>query len=384
MQTILYLELNGFALVVLLLIFLNVRHQKGKYLLEQKLFLALLLSNALILILDSAMWLLDGRKGFFIRGIYLLVTVVYYSLNPVISMIWSLYVDYLICRDESRLRRMFGWMMVPVCVNAALSFMGIWGNFLFNIDGNNVYHRGKLFYMMAAISYLYLIYTLLFIIVKQKQMKDEKKGYHAIPILAFAVPPFIGGILQTLFYGVSLIWVSMTISILIIFINFQNYQLYTDHLTGLFNRRQLDNYLQGRLRSGSGGNLIGGIMIDLDSFKEINDIYGHNAGDQALEYSAKIFMNTFRRNDFIARYGGDEFIIIMELEDSGDLMRAIERLKENIRQFNLRTVVPYKIGLSMGYDLFDCRSGKSVTDFLKHIDGLMYRDKLNNRGLKHA
>lgn len=384
MQTMLYLELNGFALAVLFLIFLNVRHQKEKYLLEQKLFLALLLSNALILLLDSAMWLLDGKTGFFVREIYLLVTVVYYSLNPIISMIWSLYVDYLICRDEIRLRRMFAWMMVPVCVNAVLSFMSVLGNCLFYIDGNNVYHRGKLFYIMAAISYLYLIYTLLFIIAKQKQIKDKKKGYHAIPILAFAVPPFIGGILQTLFYGVSLIWVSMTISVFIIFINFQNYQLYTDHLTGLFNRRQLDNYLQERLQSSSGGNLIGGIMIDLDSFKEINDLYGHNAGDQALEYSARIFRNTFRRNDFIARYGGDEFIIIMELEDSGDLMRAIERLKENIRQFNLRAIVPYRIGLSMGYDLFDCRSGKSVNDFLKHIDGLMYRDKLNNRGLKHA
>nr|WP_319488853.1 hypothetical protein [uncultured Caproiciproducens sp.] len=72
----------------------------------------------------------------------------------------------------------------------------------------------------------------------------------------------------------------------------------------------------------------------------------------------------------------------MEIEDGSDLTRAIERLKENISQFNFGAVVPYTISLSLGYDLFDCRSGKSVNDFLKHIDCLMYEDKLNNRRLK--
>nr|WP_319488854.1 hypothetical protein [uncultured Caproiciproducens sp.] len=128
MQTMLYLELNGFALAVLLIIFLNVRHQKDQYLLEQKLFLALLFSNALILILDSGMWLLDGKTGFLIRAVYLLVTVIYFFLNPVICMIWSLYADYLICRDETRLKKMFGWMMLPVSANTVLSFLGFWGN----------------------------------------------------------------------------------------------------------------------------------------------------------------------------------------------------------------------------------------------------------------
>lgn len=177
-------------------------------------------------------------------------------------------------------------MITPLIINIVISFLSIFYGFTFNINQNNVYHRGSLFYLMAAICYFYLVYSIIFIIYKRKSL--EKKIY--ISLLLFALPPFIGGIVQSLFYGVSVIWACTTLSVLIIFINIQSSQLNTDYLTGLYNRRQFDNYILEWRKSCKEGALLGVIIADLNSFKKINDICGHNAGDAALiEAGTRLF-----------------------------------------------------------------------------------------------
>jgi len=357
--------------VVLILIFFNINHRTDKQLLEQKLFVALLAFNALILLLDTAMWLLDGKPGFLLRIIYLFITACYYCLNPVICMLWSFYADYQVFKSGAHLKRILIPMIFPMCINFILSFLSVFKGYMFYIDAHNIYHRGPYFLIMAAMSYFYLMYTLLFIILKQKRI--EKHNF--APLLAFALPPFVGGMIQVLIYGVSLIWVCVTISILIIYINIQNHQLYTDYLTGLFNRRQLDNFLQQQSPAIAEERLLAGLMIDLDSFKMINDIYGHDVGDQALKNTAKILKKTFRKNDFISRYGGDEFVVVMDIEESSDLNRAVYRLKENVKQFNGQKIAPYTLSLSVGCDIYTPMPGFTFQHFIKHIDNLMYQEK---------
>lgn len=291
MQTFLYVEINAFALVILFLIFLNIYHRSETRLFEQKLFLALIISDALILLADTGMWILEGKTGFLLRETFLLVTAMYYILNPLICMMWSLYADFLIYRDQDRLRKIIIPFSVPAFINLVLSVTSLYNGMLFYIDENNVYHRGKLFLVMAIITYLYLSFTLVCIILKQHKIK--KRNF--IPILVFVFPPFIGGVFQTLFYGLSLIWVCTTISILIVFINIQNDQLYTDYLTGLYNRRNLDCYLRQQVQNRRKDRILAGLMIDVDSFKRINDIYGHNMGDNALETTADILKKTFQK-----------------------------------------------------------------------------------------
>ena len=377
-NSILNVIIDCFALTILFIIFLNIHRHNNPYLLEQKLFGALIWTNAWIIIFDMLMWLLDGKSGYLSREIYLLVTVCYYVLNPVICMMWYFYADYQIYRSEKHLKKVLIPMLIPACINLILSILSIFNHLLFYIDENNIYHRGNLFYSMAAICFFYLIYTMILIILKHKRIRKQD----FIPILVFAVPPFIGGIIQSLFYGFSLIWACVTISILIIFINIQNDQLHKDYLTGLFNRRQLDKYLQLTIQN-IDSRLLAGIMIDLNSFKMINDLYGHSIGDQALQHTADILRKTFRKNDFIARYGGDEFIILGMIKERDDLFKSIERLKENVAQFNAQKIVPYTISFSIGYDSFSGQSETTITEFLKHLDHLMYQDKQNYINLRN-
>lgn len=371
MNVLAYSELNIFALVFLLLIYLNVHHRGEKYLYEQKVFLVMLGLNAALLVLDTLQWLLNGKPGVFLRIVSVLIATVYCALTPVPCFFWSIYADYQVYGDEKRIKKLFLPMAIPLFINLIFALLSVFYGFSFQIDQNNVYHRGGLFCLMAATCYFYLVYSMIFVARKRKSM--EKKVY--FPLLLFALPPFIGGIIQSLFYGVSIVWACTAISILIIFINIQNSQLYTDYLTGLYNRRQLDDYMQEWLRNCNDGAVLGGIMVDLDSFKKINDLWGHNAGDMALVETGRILKASFRREDLICRYGGDEFVIIMKIRGMADLADAVERLQTNARKFNESKAFPCLISFSMGYDVLDSESGITVQQFLRHIDSLMYADK---------
>ena len=367
---LLYTEMNVFALVVLVIIYLNIRRHAQRHMTEQKLFLALLYSNALILVLDSLMWMMDGVGGAGLTHVYRAVTAFYYAMNPIICLIWSSYADYLIYRNGRRLKRFVIPICIPAAVNLVLSTLSIFTRWMFTISDQNVYHRGPLFLLMAAISYFYLFFSFLEILLKQNRIQKQ----YYFPILAFAVPPFIGGVFQTLFYGLSLIWVCMTVSVLIVFINIQADQLNTDFLTGLYNRRQLDNYLK-RLKTTKKQKLLGGMMIDLTQFKVINDAYGHDEGDKALQQVAKVLQQTFRIKDFIARMGGDEFIVLMEVEDREDLEAVVNRLLDNMARFNEQKQLPYEIHLSIGYDCYNVLVQHDFMEFIRHIDRLMYKNK---------
>lgn len=374
MREFMYAEINIYSLIILLLIFINVYHRAEKYLLEQKLFFALLCANALLLVFDTGMWLMDGRPGALLRSLYLFVTVIYYILNPAICFIWYLYTDYKINKSEARLRKRLIPMSVPVWVNAFLAIQSAFRGGLFYIDSSNVYHRDHLFIVMFIICYSYLFYSLCLTIAG----KDKAGKENFLPLLLFPLPTIFGGILQTMYYGISTLWVGATLSVLIIFITMQNNQLYTDYLTGLSNRRQLDNYLLEKTQNGHSGKLLGGVMLDLDSFKSINDLYGHDAGDEALKYTAKLLKKTFNKNDFIARYGGDEFVVVMHVRNREEMSDVITKLRKNLRDFNDQNLRPYPLSFSIGYDLFHPESGNAVSDFLKSIDTLMYADKVRS------
>lgn len=376
MQSALYLEINIFAFIILAIIFVNMRNQLKQSLTESILYLSLLAVNSLILIFDSLMWVLNGRPGHYMLFLNLLVTVVYYILTPITCLVWTFYADYQIHRENTHLYKISVPMSIPVTVNFIFSLLSIHYGFFFYIDAKNYYHRGPLFLLMAALSYSYLLYTFIAVIVRRKGLPSSMLH----PLLIFMFPPLIGSIIQCLCYGLSLTWFCMTLSILVIFITMQNNQLYTDQLTGLYNRRQLDAYLSSKHPSGRNKKKIAGILIDLHCFKKINDTYGHTTGDQALIHTADILKKSFNHKEFISRYGGDEFIVIIEDKENIDLEKCIDRFEENLEKFNNMGLAPYRINLSIGGDYWNSASGESSEQFLQRIDSRMYEEKQQKKG----
>jgi len=115
-----------------------------------------------------------------------------------------------------------------------------------------------------------------------------------------------------------------------------------DSLTNLYNRQYLDEYSKQALgRVERHENTLVLIFIDLDNFKAVNDIYGHNAGDEVLKKVSKIFQKTFRQYDIIVRYGGDEFIVLIENKNYEEeklyevLEKFVTRLEESLQKFSV-------------------------------------------------
>lgn len=369
MLVFLYVEMNFFALIILLLIYLNIRRKNVTYPNELKLYLCILAVDALILSMDSLTWIFDGKNDPIGTFILTIANVIYYILDPVICMLWALYIDYQINHDSSRIRRYLPVLLIPVMVNAILALLSIRGDYLFYIDENSVYHRGAYFLFLPAINLFYFANTSLYIICHRKRIHRP----YIRTALLFALFPIVGAIVQILYYGVSIIWICMTISILMVFINIQNEQINLDYLTGLFNRRQLDFYLQEAIRNQK--EKLAGIMLDLDSFKHINDQYGHYIGDEALKFTSDILKKTFVNQGFISRFGGDEFVILLNIKQASDLEEAIEKLRINFMNFNNEHSLPYAINFSIGAAIYEEDTHRNGQEFLNYIDTLMYEDK---------
>lgn len=365
------IEINVLGLAILLIVFLNISAKTNKILFDQKLFIGLIFFNATGIILDIVQLSLDGRPGILSRQIQYIAVTVFFMVNPMPCMFYTLYTDFQIFRNSNRTKKLILPLIFPILLNSIVAILSPLKHYIFYLDSNNVYHRGSLITLVALICYFYIAVGIIHLSINRNKVR--KKDY--LSLMFFAVPPMIGGFIQFLFYGITLTWVCVAISILIVYINMQNSNIFTDYLTGLNNRRQLDIYLMESVNKSMKDYFLAGIMVDVNKFKEINDLYGHDMGDQALRDTAEILKKSFGKDDFIARYGGDEFVVIYKIKNYNDMKLAISRIRNQTDIFNNQNITPYKLSLSAGSDIFDYWQGTTVERFLKQIDTLMYDDK---------
>jgi diguanylate cyclase (GGDEF)-like protein len=154
-----------------------------------------------------------------------------------------------------------------------------------------------------------------------------------------------------------------------------------DHLTNLFNRRYLEESLEREIRrSLRVSRTIGIIMFDIDHYKQINDEWGHAAGDAVLQEIAQMALGDIRGGDIACRYGGDEFVLVLP-ETSLEVTRArAEILREKAKgmQIEYNSQKIKRITLSMGVASFPDH-GSTGSDLLKFADQALYRAKNGGR-----
>ena len=162
------------------------------------------------------------------------------------------------------------------------------------------------------------------------------------------------------------------------------YLLVRDQLTGVFNRRgfysQIEHFVFLKLKNKKKSNLII-YSVDMDFLKEINDTYGHNAGDFAIKVLADAISVSAGKNSVTARFGGDEFVCAVI--ESGDCEQAIKKYKEKFQKYlddvNEASGKPYKVRASIGAQSALITEDLSIENIIAKADKLMYSEKSSKK-----
>ncbi len=153
----------------------------------------------------------------------------------------------------------------------------------------------------------------------------------------------------------------------------------TDHLTGLYNFRYLNDYLGRELRkSRRYKHQFTLAIIDLDDFKDVNDSYGHLAGDELLEAVAGVLRDNVREADMVARYGGEEFAIVLPETSKTAALGVMEKLRAEISKTRPAEYPEVRITASIGVASYPLDSDSQV-ELLKLADEALYRSKMSGK-----
>jgi diguanylate cyclase (GGDEF)-like protein len=146
----------------------------------------------------------------------------------------------------------------------------------------------------------------------------------------------------------------------------------TDALTGMNNRRKIDEALEDEaIRSQRYESTYSIIMLDIDRFKRVNDIYGHLAGDDVLKKIAGILQKSFRKTDVPCRWGGEEFMVLLPLQNSKGACMVAEKIRAKIES----TKFPVVGNITASFGVAECEPGDTPSDIIKRADRALYKAK---------
>ncbi|MBB4379477.1 diguanylate cyclase [Bradyrhizobium sp. Rc3b] len=155
----------------------------------------------------------------------------------------------------------------------------------------------------------------------------------------------------------------------------------TDTLTGLANRRALDEFLRKARATAAWGEPLSVLMLDIDHFKTFNDNFGHGVGDQVLRLMAKVLREKVREQDLPARYGGEELIAVLPDADLATCAEIAERIRRALAECTItrRSTGEVLPSISVSIGVAQYRAGEAVNDLIERCDRALYLAKGSGR-----
>ncbi len=297
-----------------------------------------------------------------------------FLLDPVDILFAMTYIDCWMDTGKKTQRKLFAMaFQVFAVVNIILvTFSSALDLKLFFYFEDGVYHRGSLFLLRGAFLLIFIIILVIYVVIYRMNIMNEYRHY----LILLPSLSLLGAVLQIFFANMDTTYAGITIGCLILFFFLQARDVDVDYLTGVLNRRGLDIKLEDRIKQSlTVGDKFSAIMMDVDHFKEINDHYGHSAGDQTVKDIANILVDVFGQNASIGRFGGDEFCIVSEISEKSEIEAGIDKVHNKIKDFREKNGWKEMIDVSCGYRIYDPDDAVSAEDFQKMIDELMYREK---------
>ena len=375
MQIGYYLEINLFCAVVILIIRSHL-FQHSKVRPTGRVILKLILDVTLaICISDLLAGVLNGVQYTGSQFVLKILNLIYFETTTLSGFLWLCYVKNKLGRLTSKITHLAA---IPALLFTVLVIIDPFTNLLFSVDSASVYHRGPFVFTHWIVAAIHLIIPTVEAAIAIIREKSNYRRKSLQPLLVFSIAPLVASFIQVCFYGISTIQVGIVTSVIILFFDIQNRQIYTDELTNLNNRHGLNKYINDMLSRNNNNHRVCILMMDLNAFKQINDRYGHGEGDFALKTVSdvlKAVCMSVKQRLFLCRYGGDEFVILGMDTEEEQLLEIRQQIYAEFAKKNAEGFRPYSLQISIGIACEVCKSYNDFENLLEKADEAMYEEK---------
>ena len=361
---------NGSAILMMAFLLLcRIKNRESMHA-EDRIYDGMALLNLCGALVETISFLIDGQEFAGGRFLNYLTNTLCFVCTVSIACLWCAYVDLRIYRSYKSLRHKIIVIMIPWLVEMAFLACNLFGTgIMFRISADNVYHRGSL----VVIGYISLIIYFAYSVCLVYRSKRQGINLYFFPVLYFVGPCLAGVLIQLFNYGLSTSWLSVAIAMLFVQMQVYSEFLNMDELSGLYNRRYMNGVIAKYPHGGSGKNSLYGIMLDINDFKQINDNYGHNVGDQAIRTMGEILYKSVPDGGIAIRYAGDEFVVLLLHADRECLERTVEEIRNKLAIFNASGQAQYALHVAIGYAEYMGRDDEDA--FFSRMDANMYAEK---------
>ena len=358
------------AFLVLFLLLYRIRiAQTNQF--DEKAYNFMLIVTFIATINETLSFIIDAHPGFIFHILQYISNTISSASSGIIGYCWCLFVEYHIHRNFERIKKKSRILAIPLIIATILIIINLLGTgIIFDISKENVYTRGPMNFILYIFVFVYCIES----IYTVHKAKYDSILVEFFPIYYFIIPCMIGTMIQGFFFGVSTIWLCVAIAFIIVYIEIQISISFIDDLSGLYNRKYMNHYLN-KLQNDKPKHVYG-FLMDINDFKAINDTYGHLKGDYALIQFGKILQHSIDKDSVAIRMGGDEFVIFAKLKSDEEALALKKQIKYNVRQFNLKSKEPFHLSFSIGIAKYN---GKNIDAFLSAMDDSMYEAKNMHR-----
>ena len=340
--------------------------QKAEYDRDMRLLQQMMVTIGIANISDCCVYYLAGSSNIVIKVLVFLSGSGLFLGNVMIGYLWAKFIMVHMNIPFSDIRRNI-YRTIGL-ISIVLLVINIFYPLVFSVSDGR-YQRGFAYIIFLIFAAFYILDSL-YLYVKRVKKNGSLKLF---PVHIFLIPVILGIVIQAFFVEIAITWTSIAISVAGIMTALKNEIIFTDCLTGLYNRVYLE-FLHKRACNKK-DCWVSGIMIDLNGFKQINDNYGHAEGDLALCIVADLLRKSFSEYGVVTRYAGDEFVIMLNTTDDQLIQKIIKSAKKNFVTENEKNDKPYQLSASMGYAITNL-SNETIDDFMNRIDEQMYQDKM--------
>ncbi|MDR1239131.1 MAG: GGDEF domain-containing protein [Treponema sp.] len=365
---------TGLVLVLILIDYLSKANTDH---FQRRLYLSVLISIFTAILTSFAASVLDGRPGGAIRVLLYIINNIFFIFQNLSYYLAAVFIDYIANKNNARIKKFLYIVLGIMALNVIIMVINIFFGFYFYIDGDNRFVNGSMFLIRFYLSYIAILMVIIDLLLSAKNLTAA----HISLVIFFAVLIGSGAALDMVFTGGHLIWAFFTGGLLYGYFYIIRSDTTQDNMTGIGNRSSFSEFIAQLNRMGS-KQTYAMALFDINGLKKINDAHGQDVGDQALAEMAEILKKCSRQSDFLARIGGDEFLIAIKAKF--DIEKLLARVLRTLESNNRKPDRQYTLSISYGYSTYTTRTEQSIDEFLQRLNGLVFQHKKDQRSEEAA